>query len=69
MAQKRYVMPFYIAKGYESLGDREEAIAWLERAYEDHSWDLVFLNVDPFWDDIRSDPRVANLLRRIHLAS
>jgi eukaryotic-like serine/threonine-protein kinase len=69
MAQKRYVMPFYIAKGYESLGDREETIAWLERAYEDHSWDLVFLNVDPFWDDIRSDPRVANLLRRIHLAS
>jgi TolB-like protein/Tfp pilus assembly protein PilF len=68
IGEKRYVMPFFIAKVYESLGDREQAFAWLERAYEDHSWNLVFLNVDPFWDDMRSDPRFADLIRRMHLA-
>jgi serine/threonine-protein kinase len=68
LAEKSYVQPFFIAKAYESLGDRKETLAWLEFAYEDHSWNLVFLNVDPFWDDLRSDPRVRDLLRRLHLA-
>jgi serine/threonine-protein kinase len=69
MGHKRYVSPFYIAKAYESLGDREETLAWLERAYEDHSWELVFVNVDPFFDDLHSDPRFVDLVRRIHLVS
>jgi serine/threonine-protein kinase len=69
LGHNRYVTPFYIAKAYESLGDREQTFAWLERSYEDHSWDLVFLNVDPFFDDLHSDPRFADLVRRIHLAS
>jgi hypothetical protein len=68
MARERYVVPFFFAKLYESLGDRENTIVWLERAYEDRSWDLAYVSVDPFWDDIRSDPRFNDLLRRMHLA-
>jgi hypothetical protein len=69
MAEERYVEPAYIARFYQDLGDREQTFAWLERAYEDRSWGLVFLNVDPFWDDLHSDRRFTDLLRRIHLAS
>ena len=69
MAEKQYVDPFNFATIYEGLGDREQTFAWLKRAYEDRSWGLVFSNVDPFWDDLRSDPRFTDLLRRIHLAS
>jgi serine/threonine protein kinase/Tfp pilus assembly protein PilF len=68
IARQRYVVPFFFAKLYESLGDRQNTFVWLERAYEDRSWDLAYVNVDPFWDDIRSDPRFIDLLRRMHLA-
>src|SRR5262249_4538288 len=69
LAEKQYVLPLYIATVYRSLGDRAETLAWLERSYEDRSWGLAFLNVDPFWDDFRSDPRFVDLMRRIHLAT
>src|SRR5262249_45200748 len=67
LAEKRYVMAYYIARAYEDLGDRKETLDWLDRSYDDRSWDLVFLNTDPFWDDLRPEPRFTDLLRRLHL--
>ncbi len=69
LATERYVAPSFIAYVYAALGDKENAFEWLEKAYADHSWDLVFLGVNPVWDHLRSDPRFADLLRRLHLAS
>ena len=69
LATERYVSPVYMAHIDLLLGDRGRALDWLERAYEEHSWDLVFLKETPAWDPLRSDPRFTELLRRLNLAS
>jgi hypothetical protein len=49
------------------LGHKERAIAWLEKAYEDHDDDgLLCLKEDPIFDPLRSDPRFQNILSSMH---
>jgi DNA-binding winged helix-turn-helix (wHTH) protein/tetratricopeptide (TPR) repeat protein len=50
---------------YSGLGEREEALRWLEKAYEERYSLLVFLELDPRFDSLRSDPRFARILRRL----
>jgi TolB-like protein/Tfp pilus assembly protein PilF len=57
-----------VALLYARLGDKDQAFSWLERAYADRVFELLFLKVGPEWDELRGDPRFANLLRRIGLA-
>jgi tetratricopeptide (TPR) repeat protein len=64
---RRYVSPFYLALMYAGLGDREQAITWLNKSYDDRSNNTIFLNVVPQFDDMRSDPRFQNLSHRIGL--
>ena len=59
--------PDYIAGIYVRLGEKDQALAWLKRAYEARSDLLVFVKVDPTWDTIRSDARFQDLRRRIGL--
>jgi TolB-like protein/DNA-binding winged helix-turn-helix (wHTH) protein/tetratricopeptide (TPR) repeat protein len=49
------------------LGDKEQAFEWLNKAASDHGSFLVYLDVDPIWNPLRSDPRFDNLKRRIAL--
>jgi serine/threonine protein kinase/tetratricopeptide (TPR) repeat protein len=58
---------YFAAVVHAALGDREEAFAWLERAYTAHSLYLGFAKVDPGLDPLRADPRFKNLLARLHL--
>jgi len=67
LAQKEYVAADGIALIYAGLGENDEAFAWLEKAYDEHSFSLTWLKVEPAWDSVRSDPRFANLLRRMGL--
>jgi tetratricopeptide (TPR) repeat protein len=64
---RRYVSPFYLAFIYAGLNDHEQAIAWLEKSYDDRSNNTIFLNVVPQFDDLRSELRFQNLLHRIGL--
>ncbi len=57
----------YMATSYARLGERDEAFKWLEKAYEERKTELVWLKVSPKWDNIRSDPRFADLVRRVGL--
>ena len=50
------------------VGDKEEALADLEKAYSEHFGILTMLNVEPAFDPLRSDPRFQDLLRRVGLA-
>jgi len=57
-----------LAESYAKLGDKDQAFAWLEKAYEQNDRRLrMWLNCDPFWDDLRSDPRYADLVQRMGL--
>jgi len=67
LAAQEYVPPTSIALVYAGLGEKDEAFAWLEKAYEERSFQLQWLNVEPRWDSLRSDPRFADLIRRIGL--
>jgi TolB-like protein/DNA-binding winged helix-turn-helix (wHTH) protein/Tfp pilus assembly protein PilF len=62
------VSGYHIALIYKGLGQHDEALAWLERAYAQRSPAMVFLKVEPKWNDLRSDPRFQDLLRRVGLA-
>ncbi len=66
---KDYVSPGELAILYAALNEREQAFASLECAYSAHDLQLQFLRVDPAFDSLRDDPRFADLLRRIGLAS
>jgi TolB-like protein/Tfp pilus assembly protein PilF len=62
-----YVPAGAFVNAYLGLGENEEAFAWLEQAYKEQSNMLQFVKVHPFFDPIRSDPRFANLVRRVGL--
>lgn len=57
----------HVATVYAALGDRDQAFAWLEKAYEGRSFYITVLRVDPDLDSLRSDPRFADLLQRVGL--
>jgi serine/threonine protein kinase/tetratricopeptide (TPR) repeat protein len=66
-SKAEYVEPLSYAELYTRLDDKDEAFTWLDRAYKQHSSWLNFVNADPLYDPLRSDPRYADLLRRIGL--
>jgi serine/threonine protein kinase/tetratricopeptide (TPR) repeat protein len=69
LSKRRYIAASVIAQLYVALGDKDQAFAWLGKAYEDHDFILVLLKVEPSFDSLRSDPRFAALLKRIGLES
>jgi TolB-like protein/DNA-binding winged helix-turn-helix (wHTH) protein/Flp pilus assembly protein TadD len=65
--ERDYVSPVEFGYRYALLGDKENAFRWLEKAYQDRSPQLFNLNVDPDYDNLRSDPRFVDLAARLHL--
>ncbi len=62
-----YVSPGHTALVYLGLDQKDEALKWLQKAYQDrYAW-LVFLKVDPIFDSLRSDPKFRDLVRRVRL--
>jgi tetratricopeptide (TPR) repeat protein len=64
-ARHRYVSGFFFAEAYVGLGQNEQAITWLERAYDAHDQWMVFANSYPGLDRLRSEPRFQALMRRM----
>src|SRR5438034_2834533 len=65
-SRQQYVPADSIAAVYVALGDKEEAFRWLERAFDDHSAPMsIQLTCHPKFRALRSDPRFADLLRRM----
>jgi hypothetical protein len=61
------VPEFWLACLYGSLGRKDEAFAWLDKAYSERANGLSTIKVIPLVDDLRSDPRFDELLRRLRL--
>jgi adenylate cyclase len=67
LQKQRYVSPAAIGLLNISLGEKERAFEWLEKAYQERSNFMAYLGVNPVVDPLRSDPRFQDLLRRIGL--
>jgi Flp pilus assembly protein TadD len=66
-SQRERVPPYNLAVVYAALGDDDHAFAWLNKAYEERSFYLTGLKVDPDVDCLRADPRFAALLKKVGL--
>jgi tetratricopeptide (TPR) repeat protein len=64
-SQHGFVPALLFALVYAGLDDQDQAFSWLEKAYEERFYRLAYLKVEALWDPLRSDPRFADLLRRV----
>jgi len=65
-SKKGYVSAYEIAAVYTGLGEKDRALEWLEKAYEERSNALARFRMDPRVWSLRSDPRFQELLRRMN---
>lgn len=63
----KFIRSTGIAARYAVAGETELAFQWLDRAYQSHTRDLVFLAVEPQFDSLRQDPRFAELMKKVGL--
>lgn len=63
----KYVSPYNIALIYNALDGRENALEWLEKAYEQRDPKMTFLKVEPKWNNLRNEPRFIDLMKRMKL--
>jgi eukaryotic-like serine/threonine-protein kinase len=61
----RYVPPYFFAVIYAALGRKEEAFAWLDKAFSERDHYLAWLKVDSAVDRLRPDPRFRQMIRRM----
>ena len=66
-SKRGYVPAYDLAVVHLALGEKEAALQWLQRAYDEHDWGLVVLAVEPRLDPLRSDPRFQGLLHKVGL--
>jgi hypothetical protein len=66
MSRHHYVFPSVFARAYMGLGDKNRALTWLERGYDEQDPWLFYLKVGPSLDPLRSEPRFQALLRRMN---
>jgi eukaryotic-like serine/threonine-protein kinase len=62
-----YVPAYDMADCYNAIGDKEKAIEYLNKAYDERFPSMVYINVYPAWDSLRDDPRFKALVGRIGL--
>lgn len=66
-SKQEYVSPYHQSLISIGLKDKTQALTALDKAYTDRCWQLAFLNVEPEWDPLRSDPRFHKLLTQVGL--
>jgi len=65
LSKSQFIGAWTIGLIYVALGDKDEAFAWMDRAYEEREGWLLTLRVNPWLDPLRSDPRFDELVRRV----
>jgi len=64
-AGRQYVSSYFIALIYSGLDDKDQAFAWLEKAYAERYPYLILIKVEPVFANLRSDPRFTDMVRRV----
>jgi len=65
LSKKQYVSPVLIGNIYADLGKTDLAFEWWEKGFEIRDHWMIWINIDPRYDSLRSDPRFVDLLKRI----
>ena len=65
VSKTRYVSPYFVGTAHLALGDVDRGFEYLERAHRDRAIGLTYLRLDPNLDGVRTDPRYADLVRRM----
>src|SRR5437879_136515 len=66
LSKERYVSAYSFGLVYLGLGDKEQALRWLEQSYQDRAGsDIGYIRVDPLLDPLRGDPRFEALAEKI----
>lgn len=68
-SKRRYVPALYFGAIYTGLGDTDAGMSWIEKAYRERSDYLIYLNVDPMADTLRSSPRFQAIVNKIGIAN
>jgi len=66
-SKERYVGEYSFAVLCAGLGERDQAFQWLEKGYQNRSSHVNWIKVDPMLDNLRSDPRFVELVKRVGL--
>jgi TolB-like protein/Tfp pilus assembly protein PilF len=61
----RYVSPYNVARVYGAMDDKQRALEWLERAYQEHNPDLIELTREPSFASLRSDAKFRELMSKV----
>ena len=64
-SKTKYITPWQVATLYTRAGKNEEALLWLEKAYEKHDTNMPYINADPIFDHLRAYPRFKELVREM----
>ena len=67
LSTTRYVPPYGVALVYDELGEREKALDYLAKGVAEKDVRMVFLKVEPTWNNLRSEPRFLDLMKRMGL--
>ncbi|MBO0860255.1 MAG: protein kinase [Chloracidobacterium sp.] len=65
VSKRQYVSSYFIAIIYLGLGDLDQTFEWLDKAYQERSGFMAFINVEPMLDGLRGDPRFDSLREKI----
>jgi len=65
LSKTRHVPSYWIAVIHAGLNEKDEAFVWLEKSYQERSWWLLWIKMDPQVDSLRSDPRFTDLMNRV----
>ncbi|MGH7554395.1 MAG: tetratricopeptide repeat protein, partial [Longimicrobiales bacterium] len=59
---QEYVSSYYRALPYLGMGDHDNALDWLDRAFRERAAGMIYINTDPIWDPVRSDARFESII-------
>jgi serine/threonine-protein kinase len=66
-AVDNYVPAYNFAMIYNGLGERDEALNWIEKSYREREVQMSFIKIDSRWDDFRSNLRFAEIVKQMNL--
>ncbi len=66
LSNERYVPPISFALIYNRLGETDKALDYLEKGFAEKDKGMIFLKVEPKWNNLQNEPRFVDLMRRMN---